>query len=371
VSYSPVVPKYMLDLSVNSLLDRLAEVLEARLSKMAVTLVFTYPLTPAQAEQVLAIYEEDTMKLNEDLESVRAICTDNCSSDTKKCAEHSKEIRRLWRSYYTNVRSGSWASYRSSDYVVEMKKLFDGKVDIHAIHARAAKEKRMHFKDALCTVRFNDDPMVKKYKLEAAAMYDGNTPEMQIREFIRKRELEVVEQRSPMQLAYDSRLAFCKSEEEKRAIYQEDACTRSEGDTQAMIKLRLKWQGLFEDGMPYADIYTIIQKDVTDFVRLERELREKLDELQRAKAAHDKEEIVKEAKKAGKETAARIRMLSKYTFYCATEGCENLSVPISQEEGNLECGICNRLARDGMPRKRSYFCSEECMERDGVSYLSF
>lgn len=340
---------------------------------MAVTLVFTYPLTPAQAEQVASIHEEDNAKLNEDLESVRAICTEKCSSNTKKCAEHSKEIRRLWRNYYTNIHSGSWASYRSPDYVTEMKKLFDGKADIHVIHARAAKEKRLHYKDALCTVRFNDDPMVKKYKEEAATMYDRNVTETQIREFIRKNELEVAEQRSPMQLAYDSRLASCKTDEEKRAIYQEDTCTRLDGDTQGMAKLRLKWQALFEDGIPYPDIYATIQKDVTDHVRRERELKENLDELQRAKAAHNKEEIVKEAKKEAKELSARIRMLSRYTFYCTTEGCQYLSVPISQDEGNLECGICmciaREVARGGVHRERSYFCSEECMERGGVSDL--
>jgi hypothetical protein len=340
---------------------------------MAITQVFTYPLTPTQAQQVVSIHEEDNMQINEDLESVRSICKEKCSSDTKKCAEHSKEIRRLWRNYYINFRSGSWASYRSQDYITEMKKLFDGKVDIHAIHARAAKEKRLHYKDALCTVRFNDDPMVKKYKVEAASMYDRNAPETQIREFICKQELEVAEQRSPTQLAYDSRLALCMSDEEKRAIYQEDACTRLDGDTQGMLKLRAKWQGLFEDSIPYPDIYATIQKDVTEYVRKERELRENLAGLQSAKAAHDKAGIAKEAKKAAKELSARTRMLSKYTFPCTTEGCQNLSIPLSQEEGNLECGICNciskELARDGVHRERSYFCSEECMERAGVSNL--
>jgi len=80
------------------------------------------------------------------------------------------------------------ASYRSSDYVVEMKKLFDGKVDIHAIHARAARRRECISK--MLSAQF--DSMTthgQEYKLEAAAMYDGNTPEMQIREFIRKREL--------------------------------------------------------------------------------------------------------------------------------------------------------------------------------------
>lgn len=338
---------------------------------MAITLALTYPLTPAQAEQVVAIHEEDNTKLNEDLESVRNLCAEKCESNTKECAEHSKEVRRLWRNYYTNFRSGSWVSYRSTDYIIEMRRLFDSKVDIHKIHARAVMEKRMHDKGALCTVRFNDDPIVKQYKQEAAAMYDGNTPDTHIREFIRKQELKVTEQRSAKQLEYDSRLASCKNEEERRAIYQEDACTPLDGDTPAMTKLRSKWQGLFESGMPYADIYAIMQKDLTDHVRIERELKEKLDMFQRAKAGHDKEEIAKQAEKTAKETNARIHMLSEYTFYCTTEGCQNLSVPISHDEGNLECGICNHLAHSGIPRDRSYFCSEECMERGGVSNLSF
>lgn len=341
------------------------------LGGMAITLALTYPLTPEQAEQVVAIHEEETIKINEDLESIRTLCEQKCQSNTKECAEHSKEVRRLWRNYYTNIRSGSWPSYRSPDYVFEMRRLFDARVDIHKIHARAAKEKRMHDKDTLCTVRFNDDPEVKKYKQEAAAMYDGNAPDTHIREFIRKKELQVEEQRSSKQLDYDSRLASCKNEEERRVIYREDACTPLDGDTPAMAKLRLKWQGLFEGGMPYADIYAIMQKDTTDHVRMERELKEKLDGFQRAKAAHDKKEIAKEAKKTAKETNARIHMLSRYTFYCTNEGCQNLSVPISQDEGNLECGICNHLAHRGIPRDRSYFCSKDCMERDGVSELSF
>ncbi len=346
-------------------------VVAAAIDAMAVTLAFTYPLTPSQAEQVVAIHEEENIKINEDLESIRNLCVEKCQSNTKECAEHSKEVRALWRKYYTTVRSGSWASYRSSDYILEMRRMFDSKVDIEKIHARAANEMRMHGKDALCTVRFNDDPAVKKYKQEAAAMYDGNAPESQIREYIRKKELEIGQDRSSKQLEYDSRLASCKSEEERRAIYQEDACTPLDGDTPAMTKLRLKWQGLFEGGMPYADIYAIMQKDVTDHVRIERELKEKLDGLQRAKAAHDKAEIAKEVKKAAKEISSTVRMLSRYTFYCTTEGCQNLSVPISQDEGNLECGICNQLANNGMPRDRSYFCSEECMERDGVSRVIF
>jgi hypothetical protein len=343
----------------------------AVLGAMAITLALTYPLTPSQAELVVAIHEEENLKLNGDLESIRTLCTEKCQSDTTKCVEHSTEVRRLWRNYYTNIRSGSWASYRSPDYIVEMRRLFDSDVDIHKIHTRAAKEKRMHDKDALCTIRFNDDPSVKKYKQEAAAMYDRNAPDTQIRDFIRKQELKVPAQRSGKQHEYDSRLASCKSEEERRIVYQEDACTPQDGDTPAMAKLRLKWQGLFESGTPYADIYATMHRDITDHVRIERELKEKLDELQRAKAAHDKAGIAKEAKKTAKETSARIQMLSRYTFYCTTEGCQNLSVPISQDEGNLECGICNHLAHSGMPRDRSYFCSEECMERGGVSYIVF
>lgn len=338
---------------------------------MAITLALTYPLTPAQAAQVVAIHEEDTTKLDEDLESIRNLCAEKCQSSTKECAEHSKEVRRLWRNYYTNFRSGSWASYRPPDYVAEMKRLFDSKVDIHTIHARAAREKRLHDKDALCTVRFNDDPIVKKYKQEAADMYDESVPDTDIREFIRGQELKVVEQRSSKQLDYDSRLASCKNEEERRVIYQEDACTPLDGDTPAMTKLRLKWQGLYESDMLYPDIFATIQKDITDHVRIERELKDKLDGFQRAKAGHDKAAIAKEAKKTAKETNARIHMLSRYTFYCTNEGCQNLSVPISQDEGNLECGICNHLAHSGIPRDRSYFCSEECMERDGVSSLIF
>jgi hypothetical protein len=338
---------------------------------MAITLALTYPLTPAQAEQVVAIHEEDNIKINEDLETIRTLCAEKCQSNTEECAEHSKEVRRLWRNYYTNFRSGSWASYRSTDYIIEMRRLFDSKVDIHKIHARAALEKRMHDKDALCTVRFNDDPLVKKYKQEAVAMYDGNAPDTHIREFIRKQELKVAEQRSTKQLNYDSRLASCKSEEERRAIYQEDACTPLDGDTPAMAKLRSKWHSLFESGVPYPDIFATLQKDVTDHVRIERELKEKLDGFQRAKAAHDKAAIVKEAKKTSREINTRIHMLSRYTFYCTNEGCQNLSVPISQDEGNLECGICNHLAYSGIHRDRSYFCSEECMERDGVGDLTF
>lgn len=337
---------------------------------MAITLALAYPLTPSQAEQVVAIHEEDTIKLNEDLDSIRTLCAEKCQSNTKECAEHSKEVRRLWRNYYTNFRSGSWASYRSTDYVIEMRRLLDSKVDIHKIHARADIEKRMHDKDALCTIRFNDDPIVKRYKQEAAAMYDGNAPDTHIREFIRKQEFKAAEQRSSKQLEYDSKLASCKNDEERRALYREDTCNPLDGDTPAMAKLRLKWLGLFDSGMPYADIYATMQKDLADHLRIERELKEKLDGLQRAKAAHDKAGIAKEAKKTAKEIAAIIRMLSRYTFYCTNEGCQNLSVPISQDEGNLECGICNHLSHSGMPRDRSYFCSEECMERDGVSYLT-
>jgi hypothetical protein len=319
-----------------------------------------YPITKAQAEQILAIHKEDNAKINEDLETIRALCVEKCKSTTIKCPEHSKEIRRLWRTYYTSPRHGSWASYRPEDYITEMRKMFDSRVEIKKIHERAELEKRMHNKDVLCTVRINDDPEVEKYKREAAEMFNGTTSEEVIKAFITKKESEVAASRTPREREIDIMLANCRDEAEKRVVFQKDACEERETDTQYVRVLRGRWKKLFEDGKPYDEIYKIIMKDIKDGKEKERNLREKLAELQRAKAAHDKE-------KAAKDSEARQRILAKYTYHCTTEGCQNLAVPASEVKGLIECGICWKLAEDKMITERSYFCGMECMERDGVS----
>jgi hypothetical protein len=334
------------------------------LAAMTLALPLTYPLTVSQSEVVVSLHNEDNARISGELDAIRATCEEKCASTTNKCSEHSKEVRRYWRTYYTNPRHGSWASYRSPEYLIEMRKMFDSKVDINKIHARAAKEKRMHYKDALCTIRINDDPDVKKYKREAAVMYDGSTPEAQIRDFLKKKEAKVAGQRTQKQLEYDSRLAACKSEEEKFVIYQEDACIPLDSDTPALTRLRIKWKALFEGNMPYSDIYASMQKDLEYHLRVERELNEKLDGLQRAKAAHDKVGIAKEMKKSAKEMALWMKVLSINTYYCSTEGCQNLAVPISLDEGVLQCAICDHLWGDCMQEHRTIYCGEECMNRD-------
>lgn len=330
---------------------------------MTLALTLTYPLTVSQSELVVALHYEDNAKINGELEAIRAECEEKCQSTTIKCPEHAKEVRRYWRTYYTNPRPGSWASYRSPEYIAEMRKMFDSKVDIHKIHARAAREKRMHYKDAICTIRFNDDPDVKKYKQEAAAMYDGSTSEIQIREFLQKKEAKVAGKRTQKQLEYDARLAACQTEGEKLIIYKEDACTPLDGDTPALAKLRVKWKALFDGGISYSDIYASMQKDIEDHSDRERDLRERIDDLQRAKAAHDKEEIAKEQEKTAKETATWLKFYRENTFYCNNEGCQNLAVPLSLEEGVLECGLCYQMYLDRMQEHRTYFCGEECVER--------
>lgn len=248
-----------------------------------------------------------------------------------------------------------------------MRKLFDFGSSIKQIHARASQERRLHARDALCTVRFNDDLLVKQYKNEARTQFGSDIPEQQIRDFILQKQTEVEGKRTPRQREYDSKLAACENEQQKLELYKEDACTPLETDTPAMLKLRIKWRPLFESGMPYPEIYATMRKDIDLNKKSERELREKDAEFQRAKTAHDKVEFAKAEKKKAIEWSARQRMLKRYTFQCAGHGCQNLAVPISEEVGLLECGICYKLYNDGIFNRHSYFCSEDCMDDAGVS----
>jgi hypothetical protein len=334
---------------------------------MAATPPSAYPLSKLQARQILEFQDEDNTKIDDELEAIRAQCAEQCRSNTTRCPEHSKEIRRLWRTYYTQPRPGSWASYRPEEYIDEMRSLFDSGGSIKQIHERASQERRMHAKDALCTIRFNDDPSVKQYKKDARSMFDSNVPEQQIRDFILQSQGEVEAKRTPRQQEYDSKLAACEDEQQNFELYKQDACTPLETDSPAMLKLRAKWQALFDGGMPYTEIYATMSKDVDGHQKLERELREKDAELQRAKIAHDKAEFAKAEKKKAIERYARQRMLKRYTFQCAGQNCQNLVVPMSEEVGLLECGICYKLHEDGIFDHRSYFCGEDCMDRTGVS----
>lgn len=330
----------------------------------------TYPLTREQSELVKAVHRADNAKLNEELEAVRVRCEEVCKSDTTKCKEHAKEVRKLWRDYYTRPTRGSWASHRPAEYLTEMMKMFDSKVDIRKIHARADLEKRMYYKDVLCTIAFNDHSLVRNYKTEAAAMFDGVEPEIEILNFIKSKEIEVSLQRSVEDCEYDQNISMCRTEEHRRQIHRQHACDPRQSDTPAMSNLRSKWLNLFNSDMSYSEIFTIMNKDIDAHFKLEQELKEKLVELSRGKTAHNKAKIAKAERRLAKENAAKVEMLSKYTFYCTSTECQNLAVPESEERGLLECGICNKLVQDGVRDKLSYFCSDECMERSGVSYFS-
>jgi hypothetical protein len=118
------------------------------------------------------------------------------------------------------------------------------------------------------------------------------------------------------------------------------------------------------------EIYANMRKDIDQHLKLERELEEKLDGLQKGKAAHDKAGIQKELNRTAKETAAWIDLLASHTFHCSTEGCQNLAVPISFHEGALECNICSQMLLHGMREHRTFVCGEECRDRDD-NFVSF
>jgi hypothetical protein len=328
---------------------------------MAKALPYTYPISKQEAQEILDIQTEENFTLERDLEVIRTRCREQCQSDTTKCPEHSTDIRRLWRTYYTSTRPGSWVSYRPEEYIAELRQMFDTGVPIKKIHERVKLEQRRHSRDALCTTRFNDDPLVKHYKTDAFQKFDSGLPEQEIRDFISQKQAEVASKRTPRQREYDEKLAACANEEEKLQLYKQDILAPSPSDTPAMIKLRQKWSSLFESGRPYPEIHAQIAKDLEYHEQRERELRQEHASLQLAKAAHDKGLFAKAEKKRARESDAQRRMLEEHTHRCGGRECENLAVPESQEAGVLECGVCFGLREKGLVKEGSYFCGEECL----------
>jgi hypothetical protein len=329
----------------------------------------TYPLTSAQVAQITEHNETDNQELTTKLSELSKACKETCNTQFNKCNLHQKEMRKLYRTFYTNILPERWTSYRPEDYITDIQKLFEAQASMKRIRTRKDEERFKHLRDERTMYRVNDHPEVKKAKDEARAMFDMKSPLDDIDVFLLQRQAEIVATLSDEEKAKQDLFDACRTEEEKYLFYRNQACLPLENDSPGDAELRAKWAKLFDAGIPYEDIYHTMEKDINDRLAKIRGLEEKLADVKMGEMAHNKLQAAKQKERQRKaEKAARLEEQASKDYGCVTQGCQN---PAKSEDGRhfpFECEKCESLFQLGKIERPSYFCSKECAVENGRAH---
>lgn len=319
----------------------------------------SYPLTAAQKELATILDSKSAEEHSKSLKDILFECIENCPLPYKHCVKHTQETRNLYRKTFLNVPPGSWATYRPPSYLNDISNLLDDdSVDLSIIDKRIAKEKRFHAKALNCTIDPYDHPDVIKCKERAAAMYDNNSfKEEEIKAVMLGTERHIQAKLTADQQAKQQRFLLCETDDEKYAFVENDACTPSYGDSIADAKMKQKWMELFATKKQYKEIIQIMKKDIEAANAEAALLRARIADIQMAEAGH----ITEKAKKKAAKQAHDQRPI------CSGSNCSNHCVG-TPGKGPLECLQCKTEWNDLKRDSRTYFCSQNCVNIYGVEH---
>ena len=287
--------------------------------------------------------------------------------------------------YYLGNQPGRWDEQLIS-YRQELENMFNSSVSVPlgAIHGRFKAELREHLRKDLCAISPDDSKSAVEYKMRIDELLRQVPIEEALEVAFRgkieglagvdglegRRVLDgTMDEAHPA--GFNVSLQNVKTPEQRAELYGAYYCTPTWNDTPQLRNMKTKYGKLFESGMSHDTVLSTWKKEAQDTKdrHLDR-LQQRLVELQMAQSAHlknRKRKMEKDARMKDKEYVVVPRLVG-----CSLPGCEN-QMDVGKE-GPIECAVCDWLARKSQDRRRFYYCSEDHVEEDFVSFqinLSF
>ncbi|KAK8024021.1 hypothetical protein PG993_012087 [Apiospora rasikravindrae] len=301
--------------------------------------------------------EKERQSCAEDVTAIQKACVaDHNNLHVAECTECWPRLLNRMRDRYLNSATKEWFSGRRL-FLQDLDTLFtqahEYKTDLKTIEQRISDEKREWFRDKSKNLGFQSAVSPAEAKSLQHKLNDRSIPvEELVPEFRSALGEDVSGDQKPLDDLLE-RLKTSKSPQMRAEAYV-DIFFQPGNDTEGVAKSQ-KYIEMIRNGTPIADVIHIMLRDrqaSKGNQEQKQALQKKLEELRRAKAAHE----VDKAKKAKLKQEA----LSAAAVEDVAEVCQACSQTIPGDYAS--CPLCDVLADTYKIRKQStFFCpAEEC-----------
>jgi hypothetical protein len=286
---------------------------------------------------------------------------------------------QAYYNYYLGNQPGRWDEHLLS-YRQELENMFNspGEVLLAAIHDRFKAELGEHLRKDLCAILPADSKGAVEYKMRVdellrqvsieealAAALRGKIDGLAFVDGLEGRRVLDGTRDEAHPAGFNVSLQDSRTPEQRAELYVTYYCTPTWNDTPQQRNMKTKYGKLFESGMSHDTVLAIWKKEALDIKAREVDrLKQRLGELQMAQSAqlkNKKRKMEKDARMKDKEYVVVPRLVE-----CSLPGCDS-QMDVGKE-GPIECAVCDWLARKSHDRRRFYYCSEEHVEEDFVSF---
>jgi hypothetical protein len=344
-----------------------------------------YPLTFDQRLTQGDRYREASEELDASLQSIEKFYSSpnagahTGSPDCERCTKKKRRIMQAYYNYYLGNQPGRWDEHLLS-YRQELENMFNspGEVLLAAIHDRFKAELGEHLRKDLCAILPADSKGAVEYKMRVdellrqvsieealAAALRGKIDGLAFVDGLEGRRVLDGTRDEAHPAGFNVSLQDSRTPEQRAELYVTYYCTPTWNDTPQQRNMKTKYGKLFESGMSHDTVLAIWKKEALDIKAREVDrLKQRLGELQMAQSAqlkNKKRKMEKDARMKDKEYVVVPRLVE-----CSLPGCDS-QMDVGKE-GPIECAVCDWLARKSHDRRRFYYCSEEHVEEDFVSF---
>ncbi|KAI1309536.1 hypothetical protein F5Y03DRAFT_65134 [Xylaria venustula] len=318
-------------------------------------------LDPWDELETLQKGRRDSVACTHDLESIKDSCIrEHGKSHVVECPECWTRLINRLRDRYLNSAIKEWFSGRRA-FLQELDDLFakarQHEVDFKTIEIRIANEKKDWLRDRVCNLGL---PSATRSPTEARVLQqklnDRDIPTDQLISELRE-SLGVDSEEIPT--AFLNRVKSAQSPSARTHAYI-DALFQPESDPACAAKSQ-KYIDMIADGKPASEVISVMVRDrqsaKVDLEQKQR-LQKKLEELHRAKAAH-------ELDKNKRDQARKAKAQAAYTNGAETlPRCSVCEKTINPQKF-LACPLCQILGDHyKVLSGPTLFCSEACHEKD-------
>lgn len=326
------------------------------------------------------------------LQKERQLCADDVQTIRVTCVkEHGKkhpiECPDCWyrlvnriRDRYLNCASKEWFSGRRP-FLVELDTMFNGahnlEVDLKTIEQRIVDEKKEWYRDKAKNIGLSLQNLVQTPSQASILQARINDRSFSPEKLASELRLALTEGISENELEqafkyFVERLKLAKSPQERNEVYINMFFQRDLNNPDDSTNTRYqKYIDMVKSGAPVTEAFSVMIRDRHAAERDQKEKKvlykqheEKLEELKRAKAAHELDKAKRDKARQDKVRAAAAALADDQNDLPPCSVCSK--VPDAQDF--ITCPVCRILGETyGLQIEIPIFCSHEC---EGKSWVS-
>jgi len=336
-----------------------------------------YPLSLGQRIQQGDQFRRSEEELSSLLKAIEDIFSSGtrphtAQPDCETCVAKKQRIWQAYSNYYLGNGPGRWDT-DLLPYRAEMATMFNSpeQYTLEEINVRFRKELREHLRKDLCTPRPDADPQyantLSEFSTYLSKKFEENEPIETIIQTAIDMEVDHPHPFQPEETSMFLRqLHKTNTTQDRAQVYKAYYCTPSWDDSPQQKNIKAKYERMFDSGLSPDAVISQWKQEALDTQKQEiSRLKHRLGDLKMAQSAHLKNKAAKKA-----EQDQRMQdVVQKQIARCNLQSCGR-EVDLTDEEGVLECAVCDWLAAKGQTegerREHAYYCCEEHVEEDFV-----